>query len=82
MAAQHLVKKGIRWNVGNGDSIRVWGDKWLPSPSTFRITSPRQLLHVETRVSELISLDVLYPLMWLLGRLRSLMPFSFPMKQS
>ena len=58
MAAQHLVKKGIRWNVGNGDSIRVWGDKWLPSPSTFRITSPRQLLHVETRVSELISLDV------------------------
>ena len=55
MAAQHLVKKGIRWNAGNGDSIRVWGDKWLPSLSTFRITSPRQFLQAKTRVSELIS---------------------------
>ena len=58
MAAQYLVKKGIRWNVGNGDSIRVWGDKWLPSPSTFRITSLRLFLQTETRVSELISHDV------------------------
>ena len=58
MVAQHLVKKGIMWNVGNGDSIRVWGDKWLPSPSTFRITSPRQFLQAETGVSELISHDV------------------------
>ena len=58
MAAQHLVKKGIQWNVGNGDLIRVWGDKWLPSPSTFKITSPRQFLHTEIRVSELISHDV------------------------
>ena len=58
MAAQYLVKRGIRWNVGNGDSIRVWGDKWLPSPSTFRITSLRLFLQTETRVSELISHDV------------------------
>ena len=58
MAAQHLVKKGIQWNVGNGDSIHVWGDKWLPSPSMFKITSPRKFLHIETRVSELISHDV------------------------
>ena len=58
MADQHLVKKGIQWNVGNGDSICVCGDKWLPSPSTFKITSPMQFLHTETRVSELISHDV------------------------
>ncbi|XP_065619737.1 uncharacterized protein LOC136063366 [Quercus suber] len=50
--------KAIRtWSVGNGESIRVWGDKWLPSPSTFRVTSPRLFLHDETRVSELISQD-------------------------
>ena len=55
MATQHLVKKWTRWNVGNGDSIRVWGDKWLASSSTYKVTSPRQFPHVETRVSELIS---------------------------
>ena len=29
MAAQHLVKCGLRWQVGDGCSIRVWQDKWL-----------------------------------------------------
>lgn len=57
MAAHHLMQKGIHWNVGNGESIRVWEDKWLPSPSTFKVTSPRQFLHAETRVSELISYE-------------------------
>ena len=30
MAAQNLVKKGIRWRIGNGANVRVWMDKWLP----------------------------------------------------
>ena len=48
------MQKGIRWNVGNGESIRVCEDKWLLSSSTFKVTSPTQFLHVETQVSELI----------------------------
>ena len=55
MAAQHVVKQGIRWNVGNGEHIRVWGDKWLPSPSTFKVVSPRLFMHADIWVSELIS---------------------------
>lgn len=54
MSAQRLVREGIRWRVENGRDIRIWGDKWLPSPTTFRVTSPRQFLHQDTRVSELI----------------------------
>ncbi|XP_065634479.1 uncharacterized protein LOC136069649 [Quercus suber] len=57
MAAQHLVQQGIRWNVGNGESIRVWGDKWLPSSSTFKVVSPKLFMHADLRVSELISHD-------------------------
>ena len=57
MAAQFLVQQGIRWNVGNGASIWVWGDKWLPSTSMYKVVSPRQFLHADTRVSELISQD-------------------------
>ena len=39
---------------GNGRSIRIWGDKWLPSSTTYKAASPRQFLHQDTRVSELI----------------------------
>lgn len=54
MAAQHLVRKGPRWRVNNGESIRVWGEKWLPTSSTYTAISPRLFLQADTRVSELI----------------------------
>lgn len=54
IAAQELVKNGLRWRVGNGVNIRVWGDKWLPVSSTYKVVSPRNFLHLDTRVSELI----------------------------
>ena len=56
MSTQKLVREGIRWRVGNGRDISVWGDKWLPSPSTFKVVSPRQFLHQDTKVSELIDM--------------------------
>ena len=39
MAAQGVVRKGIRWQVGDGKSIRVWCDKWVPKPSTYMVVS-------------------------------------------
>lgn len=53
MAAQHLVRHGMRWRVGNGEKILVWVDKWLPTP-TFKVISPQNTLHVQAPVSELI----------------------------
>ncbi|KAG5537109.1 hypothetical protein RHGRI_024523 [Rhododendron griersonianum] len=26
-----LLKEGLRWNVGNGDSIDFWRDRWIPN---------------------------------------------------
>ena len=43
--------------MGNGNSIHVWGDKLLPTSSTYKVVSPRQFLLANTRVSELISQD-------------------------
>ena len=54
MSAQNLVRDGARWRVGNGNNIRIWGDKWLPSFSTYKVASPRLFLNQDTRVSELI----------------------------
>lgn len=22
----------VRWKIGNGESVKVWNDKWTPSP--------------------------------------------------
>lgn len=40
--------------MGNGESLRVWHDKWLPTPSTFKITSPPVGSPLDVRVSTLI----------------------------
>ncbi|KAL0010764.1 hypothetical protein SO802_005872 [Lithocarpus litseifolius] len=52
--AQSLVNEGLRWRVGNGANIKVWQDKWLPWGSTYRVTSPRLFLSLDTRVADLI----------------------------
>ncbi|XVE81545.1 hypothetical protein DITRI_Ditri15bG0073400 [Diplodiscus trichospermus] len=29
--AKEVLDRGLRWRVGNGESIRTWYDKWLPT---------------------------------------------------
>ncbi|KAK2663494.1 hypothetical protein Ddye_002068 [Dipteronia dyeriana] len=53
MWGKDLLKAGIRWWVGNGDSIYVYKDKWALRPSTFTVISPPKL-DVNTKVSQLI----------------------------
>ncbi|KAK9985868.1 hypothetical protein SO802_030819 [Lithocarpus litseifolius] len=54
-AAEELVKFGLRWRIGNGDSVRVWEDKWLPTATTYKVSSPRLFLDPDTWVGELIN---------------------------
>ena len=57
MAIQSIVSNGIHWQVGNGTSIRIWQDRWLPTSSTYKVISPPSLLGAKARVSELIDQD-------------------------
>ncbi|XP_023911364.1 uncharacterized protein LOC112022977 [Quercus suber] len=57
LSAQSIVKQGVRWRVGNGKDIRIWGDKWLPRGPSYEVISPRLFLHQDTRVSELIHME-------------------------
>ncbi|XP_062014050.1 uncharacterized protein LOC133730487 [Rosa rugosa] len=35
-AAKSVLQAGLRWQVGNGTSIRIWDDPWIPRPNLFR----------------------------------------------
>ena len=49
-----LVREGLLWRIGNGQSVRIWGDRWLPTPTTFKVQSPPQILDPAATVSTLI----------------------------
>lgn len=55
MAAQSIVQRGIRWQVGNGDKIRVWHDKWIPKPCTYKLITNEKPNSTNTLVCELIN---------------------------
>ena len=57
MVAQDMVKAGSRWQVGNGSSVQILLDKWLPTHSTFRVTSLIGTLPQDSRVCTLINDD-------------------------
>ncbi|KAF7824555.1 reverse transcriptase [Senna tora] len=54
LQGRDFLKKHVAWQVGNGDSIRVWQDKWVADGK--RIW-PRMDSNMDLRVSDLINED-------------------------
>jgi hypothetical protein len=54
MSSQVLLKEGLIWRIGNGCSVQIWGDRWLPSPTTYAVQSPKKLLPDDAKVCDLI----------------------------
>ncbi|XP_042944604.1 uncharacterized mitochondrial protein AtMg00310-like [Carya illinoinensis] len=52
--ARGLLQEGLRWKVGDGSKIKIWGDKWLSTPTSYAVQSPVSGLQGEARVEELI----------------------------
>ena len=55
LKGREVLKKGGRWRVGNGKDISIWGDAWLPSISTPRVSNPIGIEFPEVKVSSLIN---------------------------
>ena len=69
IAAQRIVQHGYRWQVGDGNSIKLWSDKWLPPCSTFKVSTHPHALHVDSHVSPLIDNDTSY---WRIGLIKEI----------
>ena len=51
-----LLKRGIIWQVGNGASIRIWRDPWIPREMSLRVISRQGRCRLRW-VSELLDID-------------------------
>ena len=48
-----LLRKGLVWRIGNGQSVRIWRDSWIPHPVDQPPITQRGRCHLR-RVSELL----------------------------
>ena len=54
-AAKGTLVSGCRWRVGDGKSIKIWGDPWLQDTVSARISSPQVFGGENMLVEKLIS---------------------------
>lgn len=41
--ARDLLKEGLLWRIGDGETVRIWHDRWFPSTiNTFAVQSPQE----------------------------------------
>jgi len=57
MAAKGLLSHGIIWRIGDGTSIKVWGDNWLPNIGSLTFHSGLSL-PCDAKVANLINVSV------------------------
>ena len=69
-----VIKSGTRWRVGNSRRIHIWEDKWLPTPSSFKVITPQAAFDGYPMVSSLIDFNTKW---WKVDLVRSLfLPFE------
>jgi hypothetical protein len=62
-------KQGLVWRVGDGASIKIWTDRWLPTPGSHKVHSPMTVLSAEARVSALLDMETNW---WRTGLIHSI----------
>ena len=69
-----VLKEGIRWRVENGKRIHIWEDRWLPTPTTYKVISPQKDFDNFPMVSSLLDEDIKW---WKTDLVRSIfLPFE------
>lgn len=55
LETQNILKRSCRWRVGDGNTLKIWEDSWLPDTENPKIVTP-PFLYLETaRVSAIMN---------------------------
>ncbi|XP_059451054.1 uncharacterized protein LOC132181841 [Corylus avellana] len=52
-----LLREGLIWKVGCGEKIRIWHDRWIPQPHSFKVQSKPSILAPTATMKELLDDD-------------------------
>lgn len=55
--AKEVLREGLFWRIGNGESVVIGKDKWIPRASTFQVQSLLPSRFMQGKVSELVDTD-------------------------
>lgn len=66
---QPLIKKGMKWIVGDGQQIRVWKDNWLPDKENVASKNSQHIHHPDLIVKDLFLSGTT---IWDLNKIRSI----------
>lgn len=55
--ALDLLKDELILRIEDGNVVKIWGEKWLSTPSTYAMQTPRTRLAKEAKVEELTVQD-------------------------
>ena len=55
LKGREVIRRRVTWRVGNGESIKLWGDKWLPSLQSPSLQTPLTIELQNAKVSSLIN---------------------------
>jgi hypothetical protein len=54
-----VIKKGSYWAVGNGESINIWQDNWLPNQNGYKVSAPYPLTVTYIKSVSLLNIQTL-----------------------
>lgn len=59
--ARPLLEDGLLWRIGNGETVSIWTNKWLPSHNTFKSQNSIRFLQANTKVCNYIYSNFRHP---------------------
>lgn len=55
LVASEVFEHGLRWRVGNGKKISIWGDQWILTQNSFKIKSLIEILSTLATIEDLLT---------------------------
>ncbi|CAL5381236.1 unnamed protein product [Camellia sinensis] len=57
-SAKYFLEAALHWHIGNGRSMKIWKDIWIPRPYSYKPISVTKFLHADAKLIQTKKLSV------------------------